>query len=153
MGPMLLNNSINALAPCAMDPPEGAASLSACSAKNRNPAVKIGIHLTLNGNRRVTAIQAADVPCKLSNWMRATRKSDVFQRLGWKARGFRVVVHPGDGVATFWAWPCYAALGIPQFLLRKQWVADREECSSSSEPRTMPSSITPSPSLAPGSTC
>jgi hypothetical protein len=53
---MLLSNAINALAPWATDPPPGAAWLSSCNAKQRNAAVKIDIHLTLNGNRCVDAL-------------------------------------------------------------------------------------------------
>src|SRR3954462_11725478 len=65
---MLVNRSIRA--PWAIDPPEGAASLSACKAKNRNAAVEIAIHLILKVIRRLAAIQAGHASNGLSNWMR-----------------------------------------------------------------------------------
>jgi hypothetical protein len=60
---MLLNISMSELGP---EEPDGAAALSACT-KKRKAAVKIGIHLNINGIRETETIPA--LPW-LSNWMR-----------------------------------------------------------------------------------
>src|SRR4051794_33116384 len=133
MGPMLLNSSIRALAPCAMPPPGGAASLSACNAKNRNAAVKIGIHLTFNGIRQVMVIQVIE-------WMPPP---------------------PLDAPrpALYAPHSCYAALGfrslsllsrttyerVPRFVFdtrdstSNRYRDHQQSCSSSSAPRITPS--------------
>src|SRR5579872_1175745 len=84
-----------------MVPPGGAASLSACSAKNRNAAVKIGIYLTLNGNRRVPAIQFID-------WMPLYSRMPAF---GLEMYSFRAMLRSDSPSLSLLSRPAYEQKG------------------------------------------